>query len=65
MRTTITLDDKLVEDLREDTGITELSALVRTAMLEMRQRLAARAVMAMGGSHPTAWAPNEGDEPPV
>ena len=65
MRTTITLDDKLVEDLREDTGITELSALVRTAMLEMRQRLAARAIIAMGGSEPNAWAPNEGDEPPV
>lgn len=65
MRTTITLDDKLIEDLREDTGITEISALVRTAMLEMRQRLAARAIIAMGGSDPDAWAPNEGDEPPV
>jgi Bacterial antitoxin of type II TA system, VapB len=65
MRTTITLDDKLVDDLREDTGIAEVSALVRTAMLEMRQRLDARAIAAMGGSAPDAWAPNEGDEPPV
>ncbi|MFM9977659.1 MAG: hypothetical protein ACKVOP_06385 [Sphingomonadaceae bacterium] len=65
MRTTVTLDDKLVDDLREDTGITEVGSLVRVAMLEMRQRLNARAIIAMGGSDPRAWAPNEGDEPPV
>lgn len=65
MRTTVTLDDKLIGDLREETGITEISALVRVAMLEMRQRLAARAIIAMGGSDPDAWAPNEGDEPPM
>ena len=65
MRTTVTLDDKLIGDLREETGITEISALVRVAMLEMRQRLAARAIIAMGGSDPDAWAPNEGDEPPI
>ena len=65
MRTTVTLDDELVDDLREETGIAEVSALVRVAMLEMRQRLAARAIIAMGGSDPDAWAPNEGDESPV
>ena len=41
MRTTVTLDDKMVEDLRESTGIRETSALVRQAMIEMRQRVAA------------------------
>jgi hypothetical protein len=61
----VTLDDKLVDDLREDTGIAEVSSLVRVAMLEMRQRLNARAIIAMGGSGPNAWSPNEGDEPPV
>ncbi len=65
MRTTITLDDSLVDALREETGISEVSSLVRTAMIEMRQRLNARAIIAMGGSDPNAWAPNEGDEPPV
>jgi hypothetical protein len=65
MRTTVTLDDKLVDDLREETGIAEVSSLVRIAMLEMRQRLNARAIIAMGGSDPNAWAPNEGDEPPM
>lgn len=65
MRTTITIDDDLVQALREDTGIAEVSSLVRLAMLEMRQRLNARAIVAMGGSDPDAWAPNEGDEPQV
>ena len=65
MRTTITLDDALVEELREETGIAEVSALVRAAMVGMRERLAIHAIIAMGGSDPNAWAPNEGDEPPV
>ncbi len=61
----MTLDDKLVDDLREETGIAEVSALVRVAMLEMQQRLNARAIIAMGGSDPHAWAPSESDEPPM
>jgi Arc/MetJ family transcription regulator len=52
MRTTITLDDKMVEDLRESTGIRETSALVRQAMTEMRQRVAAERLAALGGSLP-------------
>jgi Arc/MetJ family transcription regulator len=54
MRTTVTLDDEIVEDLRESTGIKETSALVRRALLEMRQREAARALIALGGSDPNA-----------
>lgn len=54
MRTTITLDDEIVEDLRESTGIKETSALIRQALLEMRQREAARALIALGGSDPNA-----------
>lgn len=65
MRTTLTLDDKLLDELREETGIAEVSSLVRLAMTEMRQRLNARAIIAMGGTEPDAWAPNEGYEPPV
>lgn len=64
MRTTVTLDDELVEDLRERLGIEETSALVRRALIEMRQRLAAERLIALGGSDPEAWAPNEGDESP-
>jgi Arc/MetJ family transcription regulator len=56
MRTTNTLDDELLADLREGLGIRETSALVRQALIEMRQRLAADRLIAMGGSDPEAWA---------
>lgn len=57
MRTTVNLDDKIVEDLREATGIRETSALVRQALLEMRQRVAAQRLAALGGSMPNLKAP--------
>ena len=57
MRTTITLDDKMVEVLRESTGIRETSALVRQAMIEMRQRVAAERLAALGGTMPNLKAP--------
>ena len=56
MRTTITLDDELLADLREGYGINETSALVRRALVEMRQRLAAERLIALGGSDPRARA---------
>ena len=56
MRTTITLDDELVADLREGLGIQETSALVRRALIEMRQRLAAERLISLGGSDPKAKA---------
>jgi hypothetical protein len=52
MRTTVTLDDKMVEDLRESTGIRETSALVRQAVIEMRQRVAAERLAALGATMP-------------
>lgn len=57
MRTTVNLDDKIVEDLREATGIRETSALVRQALLEMRQRVAAQRLAALGGSMPGLKVP--------
>ncbi|HEV2748590.1 MAG TPA: type II toxin-antitoxin system VapB family antitoxin [Allosphingosinicella sp.] len=56
MRTTITIDDELIADLRESLGIQETSALVRQALIEMRQRLAAERLIALGGSDPGAKA---------
>ncbi len=56
MRTTVTLDDKMVEDLREGLGIEETSVLIRRALVEMRQRLAADRLIALGGSDPDAKA---------
>ena len=56
MRTTITLDDKLVDSLRKATGIENTSMLVRQALIEMRQRRAAQDLIALGGSDPNATA---------
>lgn len=57
MRTTINLDDELIEDLRESTGIRETSAIVRKALTEMRQREAGRRLIALGGSMPDLKTP--------
>ena len=56
MRTTITLDDDMIADLRDGYGIQETNKLVRRALVEMRQRLAAERLIALGGSDPDAWA---------
>ena len=56
MRTTITIDDELLADLRVSSGIQETSALVRQALTEMRQRIAAERLIALGGSDPGAAA---------
>lgn len=56
MRTTVNLDDKIIEDLREGLGIEETSVLIRRALVEMRQRLAADRLIALGGSDPDAKA---------
>ena len=50
MRTTVTLDDELIAALRDGLGIDEASALVRRALVEMRQRLALQRLIALGGS---------------
>ncbi len=52
MRTTITLDDEILADLRETTGIKETNILVRQALLEMRQREAGRVLASLKGSMP-------------
>jgi Arc/MetJ family transcription regulator len=52
MRTTITLDDDLLERAAELTGITEKSALMREALTALIQREAARRLARLGGSSP-------------
>lgn len=52
MRTTITLDDELLERARETTGVSETSALVRLALTALVQREAARRLAALGGTMP-------------
>lgn len=52
MRTTVTIDDKLLSDARELTGIHETSRLMREALKLLLAREAGRRLAAMGGSQP-------------
>ena len=52
MRTTIVLDDDLIERAQEFTGIAEKTALVREALKRMVQQEAARRLAALGGTMP-------------
>ena len=57
MRTTLILDDRLVEDARRLTGIEEKTALVRAGLEALIAREAARRMAALGGTMPDATAP--------
>jgi Arc/MetJ family transcription regulator len=52
MRTTLALDDELVKQAQEFTGIKEKSALVRKALETLVQWEASRRLAAMGGTMP-------------
>jgi Arc/MetJ family transcription regulator len=54
LRTTITLEDKLVADAQAYTGIEEKSALMREALKALIQREAAQRLRRLGGSEPDA-----------
>ncbi|RXT46280.1 DUF2191 domain-containing protein [Bosea sp. Tri-44] len=56
MRTTVTLDDELIEKAQFYTGITERSVLLREALTALIQREAARRAIKLGGSDPNAAA---------
>ncbi len=56
MRTTLALDDDLVAQAQEYTGIMEKSALIREALQSLVAREAARRLIALGGSDPDATA---------
>jgi Arc/MetJ family transcription regulator len=56
MRTTITLDDALLAQASEVTGMRERSALIHEGLRALVQREAARALIALGGSDPKAKA---------
>ncbi|MGH7443527.1 MAG: type II toxin-antitoxin system VapB family antitoxin [Longimicrobiales bacterium] len=57
MRTTINLDDELVAEAQQLTGITERTALIHEGLRLLIQREAARRLTRLGGSEPTAKAP--------
>jgi Arc/MetJ family transcription regulator len=52
MRTTLVLDDHLIEKASSYTGITEKTAIVREALQALIQREAGRRLAALGGSQP-------------
>jgi Arc/MetJ family transcription regulator len=52
MRTTVTLDDDLLEKAKFYTGINETPALIREALLALVQREAARRLARLGGTEP-------------
>ncbi|MGN6780562.1 MAG: type II toxin-antitoxin system VapB family antitoxin [Marmoricola sp.] len=56
MRTTVTLDDALLDEAAALTGIRERSALLRAGLEALVQREAARRLAALGGSDPEAQA---------
>ena len=52
MRTTVALDDELVQIAQEYTGIKEKSALLREGLKAFIEREAARRLARLGGSQP-------------
>lgn len=54
MRTTLALDDELVEEAQRLTGTTEKTALVRQALRALIERESARRLAQLGGSEPGA-----------
>lgn len=56
MRTTVTLDDDLVEQAQAYTGLNEKSALIREALKALIQRESTRRLIKLGGSDPHATA---------
>lgn len=57
MRTTITIDDELIEKAQKYTGIAERSALVREALRQLVVREAGKRLAALGGTEPDFVAP--------
>ncbi|MBV8504454.1 MAG: type II toxin-antitoxin system VapB family antitoxin [Alphaproteobacteria bacterium] len=52
MRTTVALDDELVERAQTYTGLREKSALMREALRALIERESARRLARLGGSQP-------------
>ena len=52
MRTTLNIDDALLDEASRMTGITEKTALVRAGLESLIQREAARRLAKLGGTQP-------------
>lgn len=58
MRTTVTLNDVLLEKAQRFSGITERSALLEAALTALVEREAARRLVKLGGSQPDLEIPD-------
>lgn len=52
VRTTVTLDDDLLEQAQRVTGLTERAALLRAGLLALIERESARRLANLGGTEP-------------
>ncbi len=52
MRTTVTLDDELLERAQRITGLTERAALLRAGLQALIERESARRLARLGGTEP-------------
>ena len=52
MRTTLNLDDELLEEAQRLTGLSEKTALVRAALEALIERESARRLARLGGTEP-------------
>lgn len=57
MRTTITLDDELLEQAAQAIGTSERAVIIREALTALIQREAARRLIDLGGTVPDAKLP--------
>jgi len=57
MRTTVTIDDDLLQRAAELTGVTERTALLREGLETLIRVASAKRLAALGGSDPRAAAP--------
>ena len=52
MRTTVNLDEELLEEAQRATGLTERSALLRAGLIALIERESARRLARLGGTEP-------------
>jgi Arc/MetJ family transcription regulator len=64
VRTTIALDDDLLDKAQAFTGVREKSALVREALKALIERESARRLARLGGSEPDLAVPSRRRPPP-
>ena len=64
MRTTIILDEPLLEKARRLTGVEEKTALVHAGLQALIARESARRLAALGKSEPRVTAPRRRRQPP-